>query len=606
MKLLALVSVLGIVAVSCGGGGTGQQPTTPDEDIPRGGTLKLALLGDVSAAFDPQKEYYSVAWEFYRCCLLRTMMTYNGLEADKGGNEIQPDLATGQPTVSDDGLIWTFTIKDGVTFGPPFADVEITSADFVRALEREACSECAADGYSFYYDIIEGFSDSEGEPGSISGLETPDDKTLVVHLTEVAADLPYRFAMPATAPIPEGAADDHVQDYGRFLVASGPYMFEGADREDTSEPIPGYIPDRSITLVRNPSWDASTDTLRPAYVDSIEVEIGGTDVDVANKVDADEIHLMFDGVYPSEMVRRYQGDPNLKERLHVNPSDGVRYISMNIAEPPFDDIHIRKAFNLLMDKEALRRFRGGPLFGNIATHNILDTLTGFINQGYDPYQTPNSQGDVAAAMEEVKQSKYDTNGDGKCDESPECNDILTINDQNSPYPDYAALITDQGADLGMTFDVKAGDRTTFMYDRCNDPAAHAALCPAPGWFKDYSDAYTFGPPLFGSEAIGPDACCNYSLVGAPPEVLEDNGYEVTEVPSVDEKLAECTAIPPGDARLQCWAEADQELMENIVPWVPYLFDNDVDITSESLLNYTYSSFAGLMALDHVAVAEAAA
>jgi hypothetical protein len=44
-----------------------------------------------------------------------------------------------------------------------------------------------------------------------------------------------------------------------------------------------------------------------------------------------------------------------------------------------------------------------------------------------------------------------------------------------------------------------------MYGKCNDPSTHAALCPSVGWGKDYPDAATFGPPLFGSASIGPDA-----------------------------------------------------------------------------------------------------
>ena len=65
----------------------------------------------------------------------------------------------------------------------------------------------------------------------------------MVTLTEPAGDLPWRFAMPATAPIPPngdaavlGAAEGHTTDYGRFLVATGPYMFEGTEDLDFSVP----------------------------------------------------------------------------------------------------------------------------------------------------------------------------------------------------------------------------------------------------------------------------------------------------------------------------------------------------------------------------------
>ena len=61
----------------------------------------------------------------------------------------------------------------------------------------------------------------------------------MVKLTEPAGDLPWRFAMPATAPIPPnpsdpkavlGVAEGHTTNYGRFLVGTGPYMFEGSRR----------------------------------------------------------------------------------------------------------------------------------------------------------------------------------------------------------------------------------------------------------------------------------------------------------------------------------------------------------------------------------------
>ena len=76
---------------------------------------------------------------------------------------------------------------------------------------------------------------------------------------------------------------------------------------------------------------------------------------------------------------------------------------------------------------------------------------------------------------------------------------------------------------------------------------------------------------------------------------------MTEVPSIDDKEDECAALEPGDERFQCWAELDQQLMEEIVPMVPYLFDNSVDILSENIVNYSFDQFAGLAAFDSMAV-----
>lgn len=594
-RVLALAGALAIFAAACGGAQQGGQPDTGEAagQPQRGGTLRMAISADVDQAFDPAKEYSALAWEIFRCCLLRTLVSYPGQEADNGGNELFPDVATDLPTVSEDGLTYTFTLKEGLRYAPPYEDVEITAGDFARAIEREACDECSAEGYSFYYSIIEGFDEADGSEGSVSGVNVVDDHTLEITLTQPAGDFAFLMAMPAMAPIPPGAADGHEKNYGRFLAQSGPYMFQGSEEITADNPVPGYDPGRSWHFVRNPSWDQ--DELRAAYVEEIVVDINAN-VDVSyDQLDAGEIDMVYDGVPPETTLQQYTTDPELKERLHVNPSDGVRYVAFNLAQPPFDDIHVRKAMNLVVDKDALRQTRGGPLFGDIATHAIPDTLLDFQLQDYDPYPTPQFRGDVEAAKEEMALSKYDNDGDGVCDD-PVCENVLLIADREAPYPDQNAIIADNAEQLGITFDIREGDRYTFMYDTCDDPTAAWAICPSPGWFKDYPDAASFGFPLFHSSAI---ESSNYSLVGATSEQLQKWGYELDQVPSVDDKIDECLGLPIGDERVTCWAELDQQVMEEVVPWIPFLFDNDVDIPGPRIQNYTYDSSAGLMALDQV-------
>lgn len=600
IRMFALVGVLAVVAAACGE--EAAPPTGGGAEVQKGGTLLAGLESDVDAAFDPQKEYYSVTWGFYHCCLMRTLVTTPSTTADNGGNELQPDLATELPTVSDDGLTYTFTIRDGVTFGPPYQDTEITSQSFINALEREANPKVGA-GYPFYYSIIEGFDDfSEGKADSISGLNAPDDKTLEITLSRPAGDFPFRMMMPATGPIPDGAADGHDKDYGRFLVSSGPYMFEGSDEASAppAEPFPGYEPGQSIVLVRNPSWNADTDPLREAYLDRMEIQIGLTADDGANKTDAGELHMMLDSVPPPQQIRAYQADPERKDQVFSFVGDGVYYISMNLAEPPFDDPNVRRAVNFAVDRAGLLQIRGGPLFGEVANHAITDPLTNFLLADYDPYPSPDGSGDIAAAQEEMAQSKYDTDGDGVCDD-PVCENIVSATDEADPYPDQSALLSQNLEPLGLTLDVTTFERTT-MYDKCNDPGAHVAACLGPGWFKDYSDATTFGEPLFGSAAVGPDSCCNYALLGAPSDVLQKAGAPVTDVPSVDADFQACDELELGDARLQCWADFDRKITEEIVPWVPINFARDVFVAGDAIRNFDYDQFSGQPSLDSMALA----
>ena len=244
-------------------------------------------------------------------------------------------LAATMPEVSGDGLTWTFRLKDGIAYGPPLEDTQVVAGDIIRALDREAVM-ASGDTYAFYYSVIEGFDAMvRGEADSISGMEAPDDRTLVVHLTHPAGDLADLFAMPATAPIPAAPSEPStrlgvaggVDAYGSFLVASGPYMIEGSEQLDLSvppedrAPISGYTPGRSLTLVRNPSWDRETDALRPAYVDRIEVTISSSVGEAVRQVQSGEADLyVHDGPAPQirpDVVERFMDHPELGVHVYV-------------------------------------------------------------------------------------------------------------------------------------------------------------------------------------------------------------------------------------------------------------------------------------------------
>ena len=75
---------------------------------------------------------------------------------------------------------------------------------------------------------------------------------------------------------------------------------------------------------------------------------------------------------------------------------------------------------------------------------------------------------------------------------------------------------------------------------------------------------------------------------------------------MDDKLAECAALPTGDARYTCWANLDKFLMEDVVPWVPMTFTNENDITSARVVNYSFDYSMGQASLDSFAFANGGA
>lgn len=594
---------------------------------PMGGTLRIAVPGDAPPpstlatsgpegvyALDPHGFYWYDSLELFRCCLLRTLVSYVGRPTDDGGTILQPDLAESLPDVSADGLTWTFRLKQGIHYAPPLDGIEVTAADVVRAIRRGL--PVGEDGYlSLDRFGVEGATAyMEGTASTISGIETPDDYTLRIRLTRPAADLPARFALPDMAPIPPspsdpaaplGAADGHDDDYGRFMVATGPYMVEGAELVDftlpAEEQVPsaGFVPGRSLTLVRNPSWDPITDELRPAYVERIEIEIGGTLEEASERLDEGEIDLVFYAGTPPqaplEQIERYGADPDLG-RVHRHERDFVRAIYMNLALPPFDDVHVRAAANLAIDKAGLIDLAGGPEIGDVAGHLLINSLEDNLLLSYDPYRTPGSRGDPEAARDEMRRSSYDDDGDGLCDD-PACAGIAGIAILTAPG--QADLVAANLGEIGLQVAIEEMPPVEGG-DRWFDPSERIGLIIGLPFGKDMLNASPLFRALFDGRSSMDDDITNGTMVGASPERLEAWGYEAVDVPNIDDRIDACLATV-GGTQVQCWADLDQYLMEIVVPCVPYVFERYVRPVSPRVVQYSFDQFMAQPALDQIAI-----
>jgi peptide/nickel transport system substrate-binding protein len=623
------MTVVLLLATACTSGGDQRGGSGRADGAPvRGGTLRAAVPDFWAAEvdLDPHRAYAGLAWEVSRCCLLRTLYSYNGRPTEEGGAVPRPDLAVGPPEVSADGLTWTFRLREGIRYAPPFEDTPITAPDLVRALERTARVTSAGVGYGFYYEVIRGFEEYDsGAADSIAGVETPDDRTLVVGLDQVTSDLAYRFTLPATAPIPEGAAEGHDEDYARFLSASGPYMVEGSERLDLSappeeqQPSAGFIPPvftedgavetpGSLVLVRNPSWDSATDPLRAAYPDRIELTLGGLEDDeIARRVDAAELDLAFGGSSPFEQVARYRDDPALQDRLFAHPNDISFAVAMNLAVPPFDDVHVRRAVAYAIDRTPLVEMVSRPPHlpighsAEVATHVAPDALEGGLLRAFDPYRY-----DPEAARAEMGASSYDRTGDGRCDAAV-CRNVRTAVLDVGVEPRIADAIRENLAEVGielalqpLPFDEFFGtayDPRDEFFGTAYDPRERIPMVIPSPWQKDYPDGGGWFTALFDRSGFDVG---NTSLLGATPSELRKWGYSVTAVPSVEDRIQACVE-QRGVARIECWAELDQYLMTEVVSRIPYMLMEHVQVVSERVVAYSFDQFGALPALDRIAI-----
>jgi peptide/nickel transport system substrate-binding protein len=581
--------LVGLLGAACG-------PSSPSatDDLPEGGTLRVAIVADGGEAI-PSAAYYDPGrWGFspLERSLLRTLLSYNGLPTEEGGAVLRPDLAASLPEISADGLTWTFRLKPGIRYAPPLEDRVIEARDFVTAIEH---TMRFGDGPPFFDGILGVREFQEGTADAIAGLEAPDATTLVVRLVAPGGEIGNAMALAMAAPLPaEALVGREHADYAGFLVASGPYMYEGASALDLAdpdaEPIWSGRGNEPVVLVRNPSWDPATDDLRPAHVDRIEAILVTSPEAAARAVERGEVDVMGQPA-PVDVVRRFLDSGDLRGRVFAQTALRVQYLSMNVAVPPFDDAHVRRAANLVIDRGSAAEAVSGDRAAlvDVAQHVLPDVLENNLLLDYAPFRTEGDRGDVDAARAEMRASAYDGDGDGMCDD-PVCDTAIFFNAGNSALE---ATIRANLADIGIDLTVAGEDADPF------DPRTHIGVLAGIGWQADFPNAANFAA-LFGQRGIGEEGILNFSLMGATPQQLDEWGYDVTDVPHLEPRVEACIVAVGSDV-FRCWAEVDQLLTERVMPWVPLAFVRSAWITSDRVVAFSPDAYSVSPALDQIRI-----
>ena len=388
-------------------------------------------------------------------------------------------------------------------------------------------------------------------------------------------------------------------------------MVEGAGDLDYTKPPQEWqqpVGDgaATYTLVRNPSWSRRTDPFRTAAPDRIVVSRVANGEHALDLVSTGALDLIWDWSPTGEELERARTLPGVE--IASSAGDHIRFLGMNLAVPPLDDVHVRRAINLAIDRPAIGRLFAdvGAFNGRVLTHVGLDSQENNLLLNFDPFGAREGP-DLEAARVEMAASAYDTDGDGSCD-APACSGLELLapaTDQfgaNGPARARAAEeIADQLRAIGLDIRprILPDERFASFYGR---PEEHVAM-RMDAWFKDASSGSTWFPPLFGGSSLAVTGfSTSESLVGASPRELERWDYEVTEVPSVDDRLETCLG-QAFEAQLQCWAELDRHLTEDIVPWVPLLEGTHLTVVSTRLRRFSVDQSAAepVAALEQIVV-----
>lgn len=392
-KALVAGVVLALAVSACGGGGGDKTSTgefnaaatsTVNPSDKTGGTLNLALTDDWDS-IDPGNTYYAFSWNFAR--LYGRALTAFKPVPGKDGLEVVPDLATSLGQVSDGGRTVTYKIKPNVKFED---GTVVTAKDVKYAVARTYARDVLPNGPTYFVDFLDA-GDYPGpykEPdlNKFTGIQTPDDSTVVFKLKQPFGDFDYLVSSPQTVPVPQ--AKDTGAKYQEHPISTGSYK------------VDSYTPGKEFILSKNPNWDTS-DTNRKQLPDKIDVKLKVNAEDIDNRLLAGSLDADIAGTgVQSAAQSKILSDPNLKKNSDNAFTGRLWYYVMDEKVAPFENIECRKAVQYATDKVALQTAYNGPIAGgDIATTMLPPTIVGY--QQFDLYPTPDNKGDVAKAKEHL-------------------------------------------------------------------------------------------------------------------------------------------------------------------------------------------------------------
>jgi peptide/nickel transport system substrate-binding protein len=558
---------------SSGGGGGGSATSGNDTQIKAGkagGTLTYLAASDVDYV-DPGQDYYTFGY-MVQYAVNRPLYSF------KPDNSVKPvpDLAEGEPEISSDNKTITVHIKKGVKFAPP-VNREVKTADIKYAIERAFSKEVPSGYAGAYFSSIVGTpaKANSGDIKPISGIETPDDTTLILKLKTASAPLVSQaLVMPITVPVPEEYAKKFdsttPSKYDQYVAFTGPYMIKN---DPKTGKLTGRVPGKSIDIVRNPNWDKSTD-YRPAYLDGIKIEEGNDDLATASRRALNGSHsVCCDAGSPPAPVLK-QVVQKQKDQVQFVPSGGTRYIAFNNTVKPFDNINVRKAIIAASDRNALRLTRGGEILGDIATGWIPPGIPGFeeaggLKQNVDLDYLANPSGDPAvskkymlAAKKEDPSLSIDANGKWTGG-----NKILTIATNADPGKKTAEVFQGQIENLGFKLNFRIVPQDTLYTKFCGVRKEEVPICPNVGWFKDFADPQSMLDPTFNGNNILDQGNVNWPQLN---------------VPAINSAMKDAAVVPVGPDRNKAWAKIGHMIAEQ-APAIPYLWDKTALVNSKDVV-----------------------
>ncbi|KAB0676832.1 ABC transporter substrate-binding protein [Aureimonas leprariae] len=486
-----------------------------------GGSITVTYKDDI-ATLDP-----AIGYDWQNFSMIKAI--FDGLmDYEPGTAKLRPGLAESYE-ISADGKVFTFKLRDGVKFHNGRA---MTADDVKYSFERTTNPKTQSPGAGFL-GSIEGFDKMQsGEATELSGVKVLDPKTVQVTLSRPDATFLSVMALNFSFIVPKEEVEKSGADFGRNPVGTGAFK------------LSQWTLGQKLVLQKNPDYYREG----APKLDEINFEIGQEPVVSLLRVQNGEVDVPGDGIPPAKF-REVMG--NAAEASHV--VQGVQlhtgYITMNTTKAPFDDLKVRQAVNMAINKDRIVQIINGR--ATPANQPLPPTMPGYV-KGFAGYKY-----DVEGAKKLLAEAGH-----------PDGFETELFVANVDPQPRIAQAIQQDLAAVGIKASLQSLAQANVIAAGGSADGAPMIWSGGMAWIADFPDPSNFYGPILGCSGAAEGGWnwakyCNKAL---------------------DEKAAAADAmVDPAKAeeRASAWGEVYKGVMAD-APWVPVFNEKRYTMRSDKM------------------------
>lgn len=418
--------------------------------IKQGGDAIVSYKDDV-VTLDPAIGYDWQNWSIIKSLNAR-LMTY-----EAGTAKLVTDLAQNF-SISKDGKTYLFTLRSGVKFHNGRV---VTAKDVVYSLNRVVNPKTQSPAQGFYKSI-KGFDKFvAGNTTGLAGVSAPDAQTVKIELSTPDATMLHVLALNFSSVVPREDVEKWGDDFGHHPVGAGPFKLKE------------WLLGQRLVMKRN------SDYFLPGlpYLDTITIQFGLDPTVSLLKLQKGEIDILGDSIPASRFVQIMK-DPVWSKQVKSGSDLQTGYISMNVRMKPFDDVRVRRAVNMAINKERIVKMINNR--AQVANQPLPPNMPGY-DKEYKGYPF-----DPAGAKKLLDEAGL---GEGFATE------LYVMN--VDPNPRIAQSIQQDLSAIGIKADIKSLGQASVIAAGGEENQAPMIWSGGMAWIADFPDPSNFYGPILG-------------------------------------------------------------------------------------------------------------